>query len=231
MIKPFALIDARAPKEAIEALQKIISTIPFLTQGLTYAAISGHPDVFFAKINQEWIIAPNTPQKYIDHFTAHEIPFELGEEEIGESLSESTYYNVLFHQHTLYHKVGFTSKTILEKTAALPFTALPQAYTRCSVFGVGEHLITSDSGIAKVLKQRQLSHCLVPPQQILLPPYPYGFIGGTMGFWQGTLYFIGDPRHHECFRPLLAYLKKHDIQWQALYNGPLYDGGGILFVG
>ncbi|GJM63953.1 DUF6873 family GME fold protein [Persicobacter diffluens] len=220
------IVDARAPQEAITNLAKIEEVLPFSTKGITYEAISGHPDVFICPLAHTIIVAPNIPALYLQQFTEANIPYIKGERPVGESLEETTLYNCVVTTTEIAHKAGFTDAAILKLTADKNFLPLPQAYSRCSLIKVKDLWITSDAGIAKALSSKKV--CLQSPKEIILPPYPYGFLGGTMGFVHQTLYIMGNPEKYPIYQPLLQALEKHRIEWKALYDGPLVDVGGIF---
>jgi len=227
----WAIIDSRSPKDAIENLKKDFDVLEFKSEGITYNEVSGHPDIFIFQDNKQLIIAPNSPKRLIDFLNKHKVDFIFGEKEVGTELNNSTQYNCITTRNHLFHKKGFTDVAILKKHSNKKTVNLPQAYTRCSLTKLDENnFITSDVGIHKTLTKHNFNTLLVSPKNIKLPGYPYGFFGGTNGIHQNNFYLIGSLEHIENSKAIEEFIIKNKLNLIELYNGPLYDGGGI-FIG
>ncbi len=227
----FCIIDARAPQMAINLLAQEFTVVPFRTQGITYEAISCHPDVFLFQYNGKLIVAPNIPQEYKDFFQNNNIDYSEGSTTIDETLHNSVAYNCVATSEFLFHKNGMTDLKILQHCNSKHFICLPQAYARCSMIALNNRaIITSDKGIAHALEQHKFDVCYIDPHEIMLPPYPYGFIGGCMGIRGTTIYIIGSLSHISNGEKLRQFAKKHEYTVVELYSGKLYDGGGIFFL-
>jgi len=108
-----AIIDARAPRKAIENLQKHFEVFLFQSQEITYDAISCHPDIFIFQGKSKLIIAPNAPQDIIKHLNYTKTAFEFGNSNVGKELENSTFFNCIETNNHLFHKQGFTDEKIL----------------------------------------------------------------------------------------------------------------------
>ena len=78
----FIIADKRIPSEAKSRLNKHGKVLFFESTGITYAAISGHPDIFFCKIEKGLIIAPNTPNNFKAQLNNFHISFLDGKNKI-----------------------------------------------------------------------------------------------------------------------------------------------------
>lgn len=230
MNSPIVVIDARSPEEALENLSKDFSVIPFITKNITYDAIAGHPDIFIAQNGSDFIIAPNTPKEIQDQLQKRN-NIHIGEKIVGTSLPDSTPYNCLITNSFIFHKRGYTDKTIKEENTTKQFIELPQAYTRCSLFEIAENVfITSDQGISSVLERLHLEHLYISPIDINLPPYKNGFIGGCLGKYHDTIYINGSLSKHKDGERIQSFIFSHKCKIVELHRGELYDGGGIFFL-
>ncbi|MFW5851935.1 MAG: DUF6873 family GME fold protein [Bacteroidota bacterium] len=231
MSLPIAIIDSRAPNHAKQRLQKEFSCIEFCTQDISYDAISGHPDVFLCRIDSDTTIyAPNTPPEIKNYISSINSLNKEGSTTVGSDLANSTAYNCTVSNKYLFHKQSFTDKTILNTCRDKKFIHVPQAYTRCSMICLPDGAcITSDKGIQKVLETENIPHIYCSPKNILLPPYKHGCIGGTMGIYKNTLYIIGALHTLDNGNDLKQFIYEHKCRYVELYNGALYDGGGIFF--
>lgn len=61
------VIDKRIPEEAKKRLSGFGKIIEFETKGITYPAISGHPDIFMCQTTESLICAPNLLKKRSFH--------------------------------------------------------------------------------------------------------------------------------------------------------------------
>ncbi|MDA3818773.1 MAG: hypothetical protein PF486_15435 [Prolixibacteraceae bacterium] len=228
---PIAIIDSRAPVQAKERLQKDFSCVEFRTQDISYDAISGHPDVFLCKIDSnKTIYAPNTPPEITHIISSNNLHNKEGNTTVGSNIANSTAYNCVVSDKYLFHKQSFTDKTILNTCRDKKFIHVPQAYTRCSMICLPDGAcITSDKGIQKALATENIPHIYCSPKNIVLPPYTHGCIGGTMGVHKNTVYIIGALQTLDKGDALKNFIHEHKCTIIELYDGALYDGGGIFF--
>jgi len=230
MSSVIAIIDSRAPLPVIENLQNQFDVFLFHSEQITYEAISCHPDIFLFQGCNRLIVAPNTPPECLSLLHDRNITFSFGKSHIGKRVDNSTSYNCIETESHFFHKQGFTDHTILNSISKL-VVDLPQAYTRCSMFALNQHdFITSDKGIEKILIQQGFNCFYCKPTSILLPPYKYGFIGGCIGMVNNRLYITGSLDTLEDGKTLRNFIESRDIIIEELYNGNLYDAGGLFFL-
>lgn len=230
MNSPIAIIDARSPKQVIEKLAKKFDVVPFITHGITYDAIAGHPDIFFCQGN-ELIVAPNTPTNILEKLNSSKISYRLGNSPVGSFLQESTHYNCVVTEKYIIHKKKFTDKTIIDSNKDKKYISVPQAYTRCNLLAINTNrFITSDNGIFASLQKQGLESIYICPQSIYLPPYPYGFIGGCLGKHENTIFVNGSLAKHPDGKSIKSFIEKSNLEIVELHDGPLFDGGGIFFI-
>ncbi len=225
------VIDDRIPDQAKKNLARFGQLIEFSTQNITYPAISGHPDIFLCQTPDTLICAPNLPEKYFALFRQQHVHFEIGAKSVGAKFPESVFFNCVLTDDFLFHKKSHTDPYILEQYKQLEFIDLPQAYTRCSLMELPlQNFITSDRGIEKVLKKRNLNVNYFSPEKIVLPEMQHGFIGGAMGVHSGKLFVIGNPDFHSWGAEFKTLITQQGIELISLYDGPFFDGGGIFFL-
>lgn len=225
------VIDKRIPKEAKKRLSGFGTLVEFSTQGVTYPAISGHPDIFLCQTPASLICAPNLPEDYKTLFEKGDINFNFGKKPVGSSFPETSYYNCIASDDYLFHKTGHSDKQILEQCKQLTFIDLPQAYTRCSLIALTPKVfITSDKGIEKALKTNQIEVHYFSPKEIILPEMSHGFIGGALGIYAGKLFVLGNPDFHSWGNEFKNLIKQEGLELISLYDGPFFDGGGIFFL-
>ncbi|MCD4790706.1 MAG: hypothetical protein K8R37_11960 [Bacteroidales bacterium] len=225
------ITDNRIPEQAKESLSRYGEVVRFETKGITYQAISGHPDIFFCRAGSQLIIAPNLPEHYKKVLTQNSISFVEGELPTGYKYPESAKYNVATTDKYLIHNFRFTDPVITDQAADLDFIHVNQGYCRCNLFPLkDDHFITSDKGIYRVLSNYNFNVLMVDPKGIVLPGFEHGFFGGACGVFKDNVFVLGNLHYFDDGEKVRQFLKRLDYEIVELYNGPLFDGGTIMFI-
>jgi hypothetical protein len=225
------IIDSKSPEESKQKLKKYGDLIEFSTSNITYYAISGHPDVFLCKANNQLIVAPNTPEKFQQLLLSKGINFIKGVEGVGKKYPSSAIYNALVTETHLIHNIQITDKAIIEQTSTLKAISVKQGYTKCNLLALGNNtFITSDIGIFITLKKLDFNVLYVIPENLILPGFTNGFFGGTCGISDNILFINGNLDFYPEGRKVRKFLKGLKYKIVELYKGPLFDGGSILFL-
>lgn len=225
------ITDSRCPSEAIKKLKIYGEVISFQTRGILYEAISGHPDIFFIKTESGLILAPNLPDKFKKILNKKNISFFEGENGVDKVYPQTAAYNAVITEELFIHNLKYTDKYLLEKFSGLEKIHVNQAYTRCNLLALKEnHFITSDHGIERVLKKRNLAVLYINPEKIILPGMKNGFFGGCCGIHGNTIFIIGNLDFIDDGKTARKYIADLGYELIELYDGPLFDGGGLIFL-
>jgi hypothetical protein len=81
----------------------------------------------------------------------------------------------------------------------------------------------------KVLSQQGADILFVNPMEILLPGVRHGFIGGCCGVFDKTVVVIGTLSQHSQGAEIQGFIERNGMEIIELYNGALWDGGGVMF--
>ena len=227
----FIIADKRIPEPALLKLSKFGKIILFSSKGITYPSISCHPDIFMVQTEKGLIIAPNLPFEMKNILMKNKIHFEKGSSEVGNIYPQTAVYNAVITEEFIIHNLTITDSILLSRSEKLEKIHVNQAYTRCNLLALKQnHFITSDRGIEKTLVKRNLSVLFINPKEIILPGMKNGFFGGCCGISGNTIFLIGNLDFIEegkIARKLIADLGYELIE---LYDGPLFDGGGLIFI-
>lgn len=225
------IIDKKIPAEAKEKLSATGTLLELETEGIVSPAISGHPDIFFCKTPQTLIVSPSLPERYLHKLQEQQVQFIPGNLTSHIPHPASVHYNAAVSDRYLVHRLEFTDPVILQHCHTLKKIPVKQAYTRCNLLLLkDDHYITSDAGIQKNLDRAGLKGICVNSTGILLPGFANGFIGGTMGLMKDMVFITGSLVHFAEGAAVRNFLEDLDYSIVELYNGPLIDGGGILFI-
>ena len=224
------IIDARIPEQAKQRLSAFGDLLELRTSGITYDAIAGHPDIFFCKTPGGLIAAPNTPPGILEKLTSKGVPFMVGRQETGMQYPNSARYNAVVTERYFIHYMDITDETIKSSLVGQEQVNVRQGYTRCSLLPLKDnHFITSDQGIFQVLNHSGLPVLLVDPTGINIQELKHGFFGGACGVWEDKVFIIGSLSHYRDGHRVRAFLHGLGYQVIELYDGPLFDGGSIMF--
>ncbi len=226
------IIDKKIPTQAKLKLQTYGELLELDTSGITYDAISGHPDIFFCQIlDNSLIVAPNLPDKYYNTLSKHNITFVKGEKSVGLKYPFTAHYNAVVTNKYLIHNLNHTDKSIPDYANHLTHINTKQAYTRCNLLNLGgDSFITSDEGIYRTLVSLKINVLYVSPEGIELPGFNHGFIGGACGVYKDSVFIIGSLNYHKQGDKIRGFIKEAGFKLIELYEGNLFDGGSLLFV-
>ena len=223
------LADNRIPEEAKLLLEKQGNVLYLASHGITYPSISGHPDIFFCKVDNILVIAPNISPEYQIKLKELNVQFSKGVKPVGEIYPETVPYNGVITDNYAIGNTNFMDQHIKDLAVNREIIHMNQGYTQCNLIPLkNDRFITSDKGIEKVLLRYGLDVLFVDPEGVLLPGFKNGFIGGICGIWQNKIFFIGSLQHFRKGKKIRDFIC--DMEIVELYDGPLYDGGSLIFV-
>jgi len=223
------IIDHRIPEKAKEMLSKYGELLEIKTDGITYPAVSCHPDIFFCQSPDRLIVAPNLPERYLQKLKNNDILFIPGELTVGKEYPETSRYNAVASNNYLIHNFRHTDFVITRTFEDHTPIHVDQGYCRCNLLPLkDDHFITSDEGIYKVLKRHTENIIKVTTDGILLEGFPNGFFGGCCGVIGDNVFINGSLKFHQDGKRVGAFLQESGYEIIELYDGPLFDGGGII---
>jgi hypothetical protein len=224
------ITDKKTPSTAKKKLALYSELLELETSGITYPAISGHPDIFFCQTSAGLIVAPNLPEEYFRLLDRYSIHNRKGETAVGKAYPQTAPYNAVVTPKHFIHNLKYTDPQLLTACEGLTPIHVNQGYTRCNLLALNENLfITSDKGICDSLLDHGL-HChYFPPDEIRLEAFPNGFLGGTGGIWNQKLFICGSLRHHSWGNEFREIVEAEGFEIIELMDGPLMDVGSIVF--
>ncbi len=225
------LCDSKMPATAKARLAEYGEIVEFATRGITYDAISGHPDIFFCPTPVGLIVAPNLSEKYYSVLKKHAINYTVGQMPVGVKYPDSARYNALVNDTYLIQNPMISDPTISEINPGLDIINVKQGYVRCNLVGLpGGSFITSDRGIEKSLMQYSKEVLFVDPSSVKLSGFENGFIGGACGLSENKLFLCGSLRYINERDQIEALAARSGVQIIELYDGMPVDVGTILFL-
>jgi hypothetical protein len=219
------------PAEAKVRLAAYGEIIDFTTEGITYDAISGHPDIFFCPTPAGLIVAPNLPDNYFTLLEHQGIHYSKGKLPVGNKYPESARYNSLATNSLLIQNFSTADPGIQRANPDLETILVKQGYTRCNMVALPNGtFITSDAGIAKSLTQRKIEVMYLDPSNIKLDGFEHGFFGGVTGMYRNSLFVCGSLSFFDEKERMIRFIERAGVQIVELYTGQPVDVGTILFM-
>lgn len=224
------ICDERLPYPARQRLSALDFLIELSTDNITYPAISGHPDVFFCKAGDVVVVSPALSRQYCDLLTQQNVTWRYGTHPNTSTYPGSAMYNAVVTDTLFIHHLQITDPTIKELIGDRKQIHVNQGYTRCNLLPLPDDcFITSDKAIYTVLIREGFDVLYVNPSGILLQGFPNGFIGGACGIKGSDVFISGNLEFFSERHKILDFLSRHSLTPIELYDGPLIDGGSILF--
>lgn len=219
------------PEQALERLKEYGKVLTIESSGITYPAISCHPDVFLCLSDDQLIIAPNTPGAFKKLLIENNVRFLIGQSELGSIYPATAKYNAVITKHYLIHNLEITDNSIKEFCVHKIKIHVNQGYTRCNLLPIkNDNFITSDKGIYHTLIANKLNVLYVNPKGIILPGFNNGFFGGACGVHQICIYIIGSLSKFADNKHVVSFLADAGHQIIELYSGSLFDCGSLIFI-
>ena len=206
-----------APSALVSAFAALGHTISRVhSQGVTYAPVDSHPDIFCCKMG----------------VTRHSHLFMGDKQELGYAYPANCRFNAVCLDHYFIHNLKITSPTLLgeAKKLGLECIHVNQGYTKCNTVVVDGHsVITADQGILRALRDYPAID-VRPVRQgfVRLDGFPYGFLGGASGRVDGTLFFNGDLSAHPDFTAIRQFVESRGVALRFFPEYELTDIGSIL---
>ena len=225
------LCDSKMPETAKAKLATYGEIVEFSTAGITYEAISGHPDIFFCPTPAGLIVAPNLPEKYFKILNEKGISYTIGQLPVGIQYPDSAKYNTLVTKNFIVQNDAISDATILKQNPNHEIINVRQGYVRCSLLALpNDSFITSDRGIEKSLHQHKLEVLYIDPSCVKLEGFEHGFFGGVCGLLDSLLFVCGSLKYFKEKELIESFVTRAGVSIIELYDGQPVDVGTILFL-
>lgn len=216
------IIDSRIREEEYKYLSNYFNVIKLPLSDDVYEEISGHSDIFYCKINNQIIAAPNAKVLEKD--------FKLGKTKVEKEYPVDVVYNAC--------QIGniVIGSKYLDKSI-IPDIVVKQGYVKCSIAVTSDKsCITTDKKIAEVLNKNNIDALYVEETNIKLLKKDktisnmQGFIGGATLKFNNKFVIFGDIDKLENKEKIIKHIKKYGLELIDFKELDVYDyGGGIVF--
>ena len=230
-----AVIDGRVSIETERAFARLgVDIIRSFKHPGVQEAVSWHPDIFLHHAGGNMMVyAPDTHPSLLQTLAGHGFALVRGETALSSVYPADIAYNVARVGRFYFHNLKHTDPVLegILRKQGIEAVNVKQGYTKCSVSVVDENsIITSDKGIALAAGKKGLDVLLLEAgQNITLPGFEYGFIGGSTGLLGKRVWAVcGDAGKLASYPLIHDFLNKKNIVIVSLSEMPVADVGSIL---
>lgn len=234
------IVDERLQPECKSELLRLgFCIIPLPRSERLPEAVCSHTDILtfavdnriilseeYARENQALLIKLKSELKDIDIRLAHD--------SFSKEYPKDAVFNALVMGKYVFCKADTVSREVLQyaKDMQMRIVNVNQGYPACTVLKLSDSIaVTADDGMERALSEKGISvYKIANSEKIMLPPYPYGFIGGTAGIFGKSIYFAGDLQLHPDCDIIEAAAFAAGLKCVSLAKDvPLLDVGRLVF--
>ena len=237
-MRKIVFVDYRISAAAVESLERrgfyTVTLPPYARLG---AAVNAHTDMLLLKIGRDYFAyadyVERAPHVFDELYASGDVRIHFVEGDVADRYPRDCGLNVLVMGNDAFFNPKAINPYVLDFLHSGGYTlhGVRQGYPACTTLKLDlENAITSDAGMARALTAAGKHVTLIDSGNILLPPHKYGFIGGTAGITDGTVYFSGKIEAHPCFSQIEAAIQISGLKYISLTDEPLLDVGGLLFT-
>ncbi|WP_446897589.1 DUF6873 family GME fold protein [Clostridium sp. LBM24168] len=229
----YAIIDFRTSEEEKKNLIKLGAKIIICPPCKDlYNEVCGHPDMLLHFIDKTTaVVHKNIDKNFVKKLNNIGISVILSKNSLTDKYPNDIILNALNLPRLFVHNLKYTDYALLNNIEYKKFINVNQGYTKCSSAVIDANsIITSDTSIYTALLKEDVDVLKIPPGDILLPGFNYGFIGGCCGTFDNYVVFFGDLNYYCYAEKVFAFLEKHNMKTIFLKNGKLTDRGSIFFI-
>ena len=223
------LISKNIPKVIINYLEKY-GNIHLLYENENMPnPISTHPDSLIFK-DDNYFVIPRDYQYGQNILSKLNCSYDLTNEVSSNIYPNDTLVNGFVLSNILFSGKNI-SKTISDYAIQMGYKheIVKQGYAHCSTITLKNAVITQDKGIFNACLKSCINSLYVETQNILLPGYNCGFIGGSCIIINDEVIFYGDLTQHDFYNDIAQFIKNNGYSIKYFKNIPLTDyGGGIV---
>lgn len=241
MKRRICLVDCRIPEEAEGRLSLLgFEVMKLPPHPALSEAVASHTDMLICPLGNEIIsvaeycdVAPYIFTDLFDVIGKSGKRIYFTDESLSQDYPRDCALNVLRMGDYLFARVDSCAPYILERARLLGLRIINvrQGYPACTVLRLDDtHAITADAGMARAMRSVGITVYEIESGSIDLPPHEYGFIGGAAKAYDGAVYFMGNPDLHPDGAKIRGACEILGLKTVSLFNGRLFDVGGIFFI-
>lgn len=229
-----AILDFRASKKCVDALLDMnfnVVKTPKLEN--VCEQICGHTDIMLHCTADGIAVVEETVYGYYKDRLKN-VKLIKGKAHLGARYPHDIAYNAARVGNRIFCNEKFTNEEILRyyREHEYRIVDIKQGYAKCSICIVSDDaIITSDMGICRAAEKSEIDVLLASDDEILLPGFDHGFIGGATGLLdKKTLAICGDAKYLRDCEKIMDFCGKYGVDVLSLCDGAPLDVGSITVI-
>ena len=228
-----ALINHKIAKEFFRTTG--VETVELLPYDRLDAPVSAHADMLFCVLDNTVFCYFDYVEKYglLDILKSNISNIVFVEKTCERKYPFDVSLNVLVMGKKLFANTKHVAKEILDFAYSNGYSVVDvkQGYAACSVLVLDEkNCITSDCGLASVLRQNGINVLLADNTGIELNGYNVGFFGGASAIIGKNVYFFGDASSLRESEKVFEFIKSCGFEVFSILSDRVYDFGGVKLI-
>ena len=210
--------------------------------------VASHPDLLFFQLGDVLYTFPGVLPLARSLLASYNGSIRAIPEEGGDVYPLDVPLSALLLDGKLFGRTASLSAVL--RQCGLPLIPVRQGYARCACAVIApDAVITSDAGMARILRREGIDVLTIRPGFLSLPGYDTGLIGGCGGLLPASSVFPSvlshdpsdpcpDPKRlfvwfgslssHPDGREMTCFAASHGTRFLSLSDEPLFDGGGLI---
>ncbi len=225
------LVDYRAKRQIKSLMQMGFDILQVYKHSNLQLPLSSHPDMLIYPLYNKVIYAPGTSYDTLNNIRLAGCDIVRGSTHLTCNYPGDIAYNVARIGNKVFHNTRYTDPLLHDELHGYgcKFIRINQGYTKCNICVIGNNAaITEDRGIARVLCREDVDVLLIPPGNVRLPGYEYGFIGGASGCVGDTIFLTGRILNDDIRECVERFIEKHKFNLKYLSEDEIIDIGSII---
>lgn len=221
------LVGKNTPENIVLSLRErgfhvcFLPPSPFLSH-----PVSTHPDMLAFQHGDKIILGREyygQNRALIDYYS---LPIIIANADARSPYPTEIAFDCFYLDDILFCKEKYTPSDIKSRFSKV--VNVKQGYAKCSSLVLpGKGVITDDEGIAAAVKKEGYDSVTVPCDEIMLPGYDRGFIGGASFVYNDTVLFTGDFTRLSCNREISDFCSNHRYTIESLTSDAVFDCGSF----
>lgn len=222
-------------KEVLEAVEDLgVKVIEIPSVSTLPPPISSHSDMLIHPIGEGSVFLAKELEFMKDEFNRCGVEVKVLKDMLGDRYPLDCQLNFFTVKNSVIGNIAHINKDILDYYANNGYKNFEcrQGYTKCSTLLLSEEAaITTDVTICNLLTSFGVDCLYINGEDILLPGYKSGFIGGASFMLdRSTVVFTGCLATHIQGREVVDFLNKRKFTYIELTDKKLLDIGGVILL-
>ena len=174
-----------------------------------------HADMQIACVSPDtYVASPECYEYYCKILNDYKVKIHCGNTYLSCNYPQDIAYNITVTEKVAVHNFKYTDGILKSMLSCKKLINVSQGYTACTLCAISDTaFITSDAGIFKSLLQEGMHTLLINDDDVILPGFDHGFIGGSCFMADNkSLVVNGDAGLHRDYGKISEFCNLQDHQ-------------------